>query len=536
MFDYIVIGAGSAGCVIASRLTEDPNVNVLLLEAGPRDQNIWLKIPAGLSRVFTDPTVNWCYTTQPEPCLNNRSIYWPKGKTLGGSSAINGLAYIRGNPADYDGWHQMGNSGWSWDDVFPYFCKSENNADINNHYHGQDGEMRVSDPLFRHQSSQAFVDSAMATGIRANDDLNGVEQEGVGFLQFTMRDGVRDSTASAFLKPILQRNNLRIETSALSEKLVFENRRCVGVCYTRKGESIEACASAEVIVCGGSVASPQLLLLSGIGAGAELQAKGIPVIHDLPGVGKNLHDHLYIHYLAETTRTYSLNRQIRGLGVIPHALQYFLTHRGLLTMAASQACAFIKGLPGASRPDLQINFCPVSTIINDNGHIAADSLPGLTASLCHLQPRSRGQIELQSTDPKVAPKILANYFESAVDQQAMVAGIRWIRRIFASLPLADIVVKEREPGKHLRSSEDLIEFIRQNAQSMYHPVGTCKMGQDSMAVVDEKLRVKGVEGLRVADASIMPVITSGNTNAPTIMIGEKAADLIKQSPARVGKD
>jgi len=535
VFDYIVVGAGSAGCVVASRLTDDPDVRVLLLEAGPPDNNIWLKIPAGLSRVFANPEVNWCYTTQPEPHLNSRRIFWPKGKTLGGSSAINGLAYIRGNPLDYDGWRQLGNSGWGWDDIFPYFHKSECNADIANHFHGQDGEMGVSGPLFIHPSSQAFVDSAMATGIRANDDHNGLDQEGVGLLQFTMRNGVRESTASAFLKPILSRKNLRVETSALSEQLIFENRRCVGVRYSRQGESFEERASAEVIVCGGSVASPQLLMLSGIGAAEELRAKGIAVVHDLPGVGKNLHDHLYIHYLAETTRPHSLNRQIRGLGVIPHALQYFLTHKGVLTMAASQACAFIKGLPGASRPDLQINFRPVSTIISDSGRIVADSLPGVTASVCHLQPHSRGEITLQSNDARAAPNIQANYFESAVDQRAMVAGIRWIRRIFASLPLADIVVKEREPGKHLTSSEDIIEFVRENGQSMYHPVGTCKMGQDAMAVVDEELRVRGVEGLRVADASVMPVITSGNTNAPVIMIGEKAADLVQQARARIRK-
>jgi choline dehydrogenase len=535
VFDYIIVGAGSAGCVLASRLTDDPNVKVLLLEAGPPDKNIWLKVPAGLSRVFADPEVNWCYTTRPEPHLNDRRIFWPKGKTLGGSSAINGLAYIRGNPLDYDNWQQMGNSGWGWDDIYPHFLKSECNADIANHFHGQDGEMGVSNPLFRHPSSQAFVDSAMATGIRSNEDHNGLEQEGVGFLQFTMRNGVRESTASAFLKPVLSRTNLRIETSALSEKLIFEDRRCVGVRYSRQGESLEARANAEVIVCGGSVASPQLLMLSGIGSGAELQSKDIRLVHDLPGVGKNLHDHLYIHYLAETTRPWSLNNQIRGLGVIPHALRYFLTHKGVLTMAASQACAFIKGLPGASRPDLQINFRPVSTIINDDGRIVADSLPGVTASVCHLQPQSRGEITLASPDPSVAPNIQANYLESALDQQAMVAGIRWIRRIFASLPLAEIVVKEREPGKHLTSSEDIIEFVRENAQSMYHPVGTCRMGQDEMAVVDEELRVRGVEGLRVADASVMPVITSGNTNAPVIMIGEKAADLIKQTPARPGK-
>jgi choline dehydrogenase len=529
VYDYIVVGAGSAGCVLASRLTEDSNVKVLLLEAGPPDKNIWLRIPAGLSRVFADPVVNWCYTTQPEPQLNNRSIFWPKGKTLGGSSAINGLAYIRGNPSDYDGWRQMGNPGWGWDDIYPYFLKSECNADIANQFHGQDGEMGVSNSTFRHPSSQAFVDSAMATGIRANDDHNGLDQGGVGFLQFTMRNGVRESTASAFLKPVLSRNNLRVETSALSEKLIFENRRCVGVSYSRRGESIDARANAEVILCGGSVASPQLLMLSGVGAGADLQSMQIPVVQDLPGVGKNLQDHLYIHYLAETTRPWSLNRQIRGLGVIPHALQYFLTHKGVLTMAASQACAFIKGVPGASRPDLQINFRPVSTIIRDNGRIVADASPGVTASACYLQPHSRGEIRLASRDATAAPHIQANYFESAVDQQAMVSGIRWIRRIFASLPLAEIVVKEREPGKHLTSSEDIIEFVREKAQSMYHPVGTCKMGQDEMAVVDEDLRVRGIDGLRVADASIMPVITSGNTNAPVIMIGEKAADLIKQT-------
>jgi choline dehydrogenase len=528
MFDYIIVGAGSAGCVIASRLSENPQVNVLLLEAGPRDTNLWLKVPSGLSRVFTDPVVNWCYQTQPEPHLNDRSIFWPKGKTLGGSSAINGLAYVRGNPIDYDGWSQDGNAGWNWEEVLPYFLRSECNANLTDANHGNEGEMGVSDASFRHPSSEAFVSSAMSTGIKHNPDFNGIDQEGVGYLQFTMKEGVRESTATSFLKPVLNRPNLKIETLACSESLLFEARKCVGVRYSRDGIRTEVKANAEVIVCAGSVASPQLLMLSGIGPGNELQELGIPLVFDSPGVGKNLQDHLYIHYLAETTRPYSLNHKIRGLGVIPHAIQYFLTHTGILTMAASQACAFVKGLPGATRPDLQINFRPVSTIINPGGPIVADRKPGLTASVCHLQPRSRGEIKLSSTDPLARPAIHANYFEDPVDQQAMVAGLRWIRRIFSSQPMADIVVNETAPGVDLKTAEELIEFVRGNAQSMYHPVGTCKMGQDSMAVVDENLKVRGIDGLRVADASIMPTITSGNTNAPVIMIGEKVADMIQQ--------
>jgi choline dehydrogenase len=529
MFDYIIIGAGSAGCVVASRLSENPATNVLLLEAGPTDKNIWLKVPSGLSRVFTDPEVNWCYQTEPEPHLNNRNIFWPKGKTLGGSSAINGLAYVRGHPIDYDGWSQSGNRGWSWEEVLPYFLKSEHNANKTDRLHGSEGEMGVCDASFRHPASQAFVESALSTGVRANHDFNGVDQEGVGYLQFTMRQGVRESTATSFLKPVLTRSNLRIETSAVSETLLFEGRKCVGVRYSQGGVSHDVKANAEVIVCAGSVASPQLLLLSGIGPAAELQELGIGVVHDLPGVGKNLHDHLYIHYLAETTRPYSLNHKIRGLGVIPHAIQYFLTNTGILTMAASQACAFVKGLPGASRPDLQINFRPITTVISEKGPIVADKRPGMTASVCHLQPRSRGEIRLLSADPQQKPAIRANYFEDPVDQQAMVAGLRWIRRIFSSQPLAGIVLAEQAPGSDLRTNDELIEFVRQNGQSMYHPVGTCKMGQDTLAVVDETLRVRGIDGLRVADASIMPMISSGNTNAPTIMIGEKVAAMISQN-------
>jgi choline dehydrogenase len=527
MYDYIVIGAGSAGCVLANRLSEDASVRVLLLEAGPKPTNPWIRIPAGMSRLFLPNRYNWGYFTEPEPQLDNRKVYWPRGKTLGGSSAINGLAYVRGHPMDYDGWRQLGLSGWSWDEVLPYFKKSEHRETGATSHHGTGGHLWVSDPPVRHPAARDFIESGVACGIARNGDLNGPEQAGVGFLQFTMQKGRRHSTHDAFLGPARARPNLDIVTEAHTQRIRIEGGRATGVVYVQGGETRVAEAAREVVLSAGALNSPQILMLSGLGPAAQLAEHGIDVLADLPGVGQNLQDHLYVHYVARVTPDSSVNDKLRGARAYLQGAQYMLTRGGLLTLAASQACAFVEGLPGAGHPDLQINFRPLSFDFLPTGQLAIGSEPCVTASVCYLRPQSRGSIRLRSGDPADAPVIHANYLEAEADRQAMIAGVRWIRRIFAAEPLRRRVIAEELPGPELQSDEEILGFVRRMSQSMYHPVGTARMGTDVNAVVDERLRVRGVAGLRVIDASVMPLIPSGNTNAPTIMVAEKGADLIK---------
>lgn len=533
MYDYVIVGAGSSGCVLANRLSQDGRCRVLLLEAGPKDTNPWLKIPAGLSRVFVHPTLNWGYSTEPEPHLGNRRIYWPRGKTLGGSSAINGMAYVRGHPGDYDEWRQLGNAGWSWENVLPYFKRSERNARGASEYHGGDGELSVTDPTLRHPASQAFVQSAVSAGISAVDDFNDGRQEGVSFLQFTIKDGVRNSTASAFLTPARNRDNLTIEVGAQVQRILFEGKRATGLIY-RVGQEKRQVQAREIILSAGVINSPQLLMLSGVGPAEHLREHGIDVVHNLEGVGENLHDHIYVHYRCRVDAAFSINQYLHGWRVLPHALQYALRQKGILTLGASQACAFVRSGAHIDRPDLQINFRPMSTVFTPEGKILSDPFPGVTASVSHLRPQSRGRVRLKSANPLVPPSMLANYLAIDEDRNALLAGLHWIRRIFSSKPMADHIQEETAPGRNIRSDDEILNFIRDNAQSMYHPVGTCRMGHDELAVVDDRLRVRGLQGLRVIDASIMPVIVSGNTNAPSIMIAEKGAAMILEDMSKSG--
>jgi choline dehydrogenase len=523
-FDYIVVGAGSAGCVLANRLSADPKTRVMVIEAGPEPTDPWIKIPAGMARLFAPGPRNWGYFTEPEPHLDGRRMYWPRGRGLGGSSAINGMLYVRGHPLDFEHWRQLGNPGWGWDDVLPLFKKSERNQRGDGPTRGGSGELAVSDPIMRHSFSKLFIAAAAEAGFAVNDDFNDGEQDGVGFLQFTIRRGERWSAYEAFLRPARHRRNLAVLTDAQVERVLIEDGRAVGVVVRHGGERHQIRCAGEVILAGGVINSPQLLMLSGFGPAPHLQRLGIEVVRDLPGVGENLHDHMYANLVYRAPRRHSVNHRITGAMAYLEGARYFATRTGVLTNGTSQTSLFARVTPGASQPDVQINTRPLSFAPVKGGGIEVRPEPTVTVSVCQLRPESRGRITLKTADIADAPRIEANYFESSVDHRVMKEGVRLARRIMASPRVRsegfeDVFdVPDDDAG--------LLEYLRKVTGPVYHPVGTCRMGPDPMAVVDAGLNVRGVDGLRVADASIMPSITSGNTNAPAIMIGEKASQLI----------
>lgn len=526
-FDYVIVGAGTAGCVLASRLSAVPGNRVLLIEAGPRDTNPWIDIPAGVSRLFSDTRVNWAYTSEGEPGLNGRKLYWPRGKVLGGTSAINGHVYMRGNPGDYDAWRDAGNRGWGWSDVLPYFRRSERFHRGEDPFHGACGELPVTGVEEPHPTSEDFVRSAVALGHARNEDFNGATQEGVGYLHYMIGDGRRASTARVFLRPVLGRPNLRVETGALVERVLFDGRVARGVRLRDARGAREIAAVREVILCGGAINTPQLLMLSGIGEADHLRTFGIDVRADLPGVGRNLQDHIYVHSLAAVDEASSLNRRIRGWRIAPEVLRYVFQRKGLLTSAAAQVGLFAKSSTQREYPDLQIQMRPFSMLIQD-GRYTSEATPAITASCTLVRPHSRGEVRLRSARPGDTPSMVANYLTDARDIAPLVEGLRIVRDILHTRPFHDRFRGDRLPGPGVQSERDLVAYLRQYAQSMYHPVGTCRMGPGEGCVVDDTLRVHGVERLRVVDASVMPLIPSGNTNAPTIMVAEKAADIIVQ--------
>ena len=520
-FDYIVVGAGSAGAALANRLSANPATRVLLLEAG-RPSHPWSPIPIGFARLIDNPAANWLYSSEPEESTGGRRIPVPRGRLLGGSSAINGMVFVRGQAQDFDGWAQLGNRGWSYRDVLPLFRRMESYAGGEDEYRGRDGPLKVTDPGESGPIYDAILRAGQEAGLDYNADYNGASQDGIGMTQASISGGRRMSTARCYLDPARSRRNLDIRANAQAEALLFEGKRCIGVRYRRGGEVREARAEAEVVVSAGAVASPQLLEVSGIGQAERLKALGIPVVHDLPGVGENLRDHYGPRMLWRVpAKGLTYNDRARGLGLVWQAMKYAFAQTGLLSLPASPVRAYVRTRPGLASPDAVISWIP---FLATNYKLARDS--GLTVITHPLRSESLGSIHAASADPAAPPEIRFNFLSAEIDRAVTLGGMRMARRIMGSPALAGIVGEELAPGGTLEGDDELIAWVKENAETTYHPVGTCKMGSDPMAVVDDRLRVHGMEGLRVADASIMPTLTSGNTNAPSIMIGEKAAEMI----------
>jgi choline dehydrogenase len=525
-FDYVIVGAGSAGCVLANRLSADERNRVLLLEAGPPDTYPWIHIPIGYAKTMFHPVLNWGFYTEPEPTMNGRKVYWPRGRTLGGSSAINGLISIRGQAEDYDAWASAGNPGWSFADVLPWFRKLEHNARGASEWHGADGPLWASDIETPHPLVEAMIAGAEEIGIPRNDDFNGARQEGAGYYQLTTRRGRRCSTAVAYLRPAHGRANLRVETNAHATRVLLEGRRARGVTYRQNGIERTANANREVILSAGALQSPQLLQLSGIGPADLLQAFGIPVQHALAGVGENLQDHLQARVIFRCTQPITTNDALRTLaGKLRIGFDYVVRRRGPMAVGINQGGIFARAMPNATRPDVQFHF---ATLSSDMAGSPVHSFSGFTMSVCQLRPTSRGHVRIKSTDPLAAPAMQPHYLSTDEDRATIVAAMRLARKLAQSQAMRSYVESEYRPGPDAQTDEELLEFAKNTAGTIFHPSGTTKMGPatDPMAVVDAKLRVHGVERLRVVDCGVMPTLVSGNTNVPVVMIAERASQLI----------
>ncbi len=534
-FDYIIVGGGSAGCVLAKRLSDDPAVKVCLLEAGPADKSPFIRMPIGIVFMMMSRTMNWRYYTEPQANLNNRYMYWPRGKTLGGSSSSNAMVYTRGHAADYDQWASLGNPGWSYADVLPLFKRAENHERGATPYHGVGGPLNVADLRTPNLLSGVFVQAGVETGQVRNNDFSGASQEGVGLYQVTQKNGERWSVSRAYLHPAMKRPNLTVVTDALASRVLFEGKRAIGVNYIKDGKEASILASREVILSGGAINSPQLLMLSGVGPAAELARHHIPMLHELPGVGQNLQDHLDVLVVHKCVKPVSLGISFRNLLAQSwHLLTYLLQRKGPLTTNAAEGGGFVKSDPAQAIPDLQYHFTPAT--LDDHGRNlsrAAFTLfgHGYALHVCDLRPKSRGHIGLTSNNPRDPARIEPNYLSHPDDMATLEKGVKEARKLLAAKAFDPYRGEELFPGKAVQSDEEIRDFIRRKAGTIYHPVGTCKMGFDAMAVVDARLKVHGMQGLRVVDASIMPTLIGGNTNAPTVMIAEKAADMILQEYA-----
>jgi choline dehydrogenase len=525
-YTYVIVGAGAAGCVLANRLSADPATKVLLLEAGAKDRHPLLKIPAGFAKLM-GTSANWIFDTAPQKYLDGRSMFLPQGKVLGGSTSVNAMLYVRGNRLDYDEWADLGCTGWSYEEVLPYFKVHERNERLADEFHGIDGELNVADQVQTNPMSKAFVRAAQEAGIKRTDDPNGASQEGVFFHQVTQRDARRESASTAFLRPIRNRPNLTVVTGANVERVVVSDGRATGVRYTVKDKELTAHADREVIVSAGAINSPRLLLLSGIGPADELKAIGVDVVHDLPGVGKNLRDQLEVYITREAARPITYSGEDRWDRAFRHAVEYGLYRTGPATATITEAGAFVYSSPDVRSPDIQLHFLPAYVVWKDGAH-NAERIPGhgVTLLACNVRPTSSGAVTLTSPDPKQPPVVDPNYVANDEDMDVAVEGFKVMRKVFEAPAFKDLLKEEKLPGPGVQTDEEIRAFIRTWGKTDYHPVGTCKMGIDELAVVDPELRVRGLQGLRVIDSSIMPTIISGNTQAPSMMIGEKGAALV----------
>ncbi|KVL64265.1 choline dehydrogenase [Burkholderia cepacia] len=526
-FDYVVVGAGSAGCVLANRLSDGGRHTVCLLEAGPADSSMWIHVPIGYGKTMFHPVYNWGFHTDPDPNMHDRRLYWPRGRTLGGCSSINGLIYVRGQQQDYDHWAALGNRGWSWRECLPYFRKLEHNTLGEGPTRGTGGPLWASAIRQRHELVDAFVAASNRLGVRTVDDFNTGDQEGVGYYQLTTRNGLRCSTAVAYLKPARGRPNLHVETDAQALKVLFDGTQAAGVRYVQHGRVDDVRARREVILAAGALQSPQLLQVSGVGPAALLGRNGIPVVADRAGVGENLQDHLQIRLIYEVTKPITTNDELHSwVGRAKMGLQWALFRGGPLAIGINQGGMFCRALPDeAATPDIQFHF---STLSADSAGGSVHPFPGCTYSICQLRPESRGAVRIRTDDARDAPSIQPNYLDTERDRRTTVAGVRFARRVAATEPMAPLMKREVRPGADAQTDDELLEFCREYGQTIFHPSGTAKMGvaSDPLAVVDERLRVYGTRGLRVVDCSIMPTLVSGNTNVPIVMVAEKASDMI----------
>jgi choline dehydrogenase len=529
--DFVIVGAGSSGCVLASRLSENGRHRVVLLEAGPPDRNPWIHLPIGYGKTMWDSSVNWRFKTEPEPNMLGRQIYWPRGKTLGGSSSINGLIAIRGQTADYDHWSALGNPGWSFQDVLPYFIKLESNdVESNSQVHGVNGPLPVTSIKAKHELIETVIEAAAKLGVPRTQDFNGADQEGVGYYQLTTRNGLRVSAAKAYLKPARRRPNLTVITDAQATGVDFDGKRASGVRYVSGGENQVVRARRGVILSAGALQSPQLLMLSGIGDAAQLKAHGLSVLVDRPAVGKNLQDHLQIRLIYRVKRPITTNDQLNSwFGRVKIAMQWMFARSGPLAVGINQGGLFTRVLPESRTPDIQFH---IATLSADMAGAKPHSFSGCTLSVCQLRPESRGEVKLASADPLAAPLMHANYLATETDRRCVTAAISFARALARTEPLAGELAEEVLPGPKAATDADLLHFAREYGATIFHPSGTCRMGSDDEAVVDPRLRVRGVDGLWVVDCSIMPTLVSGNANLPAIMIAEKAADMILEDQSR----